>query len=61
MKDLLKCREAFVEMIKGENFEKEPWARQSLKQHWSGKESGFSSHTLQNRWSDFKKGWEAKA
>jgi len=57
--DLLKCRESFVKMIKDENFEQEPWSRQSIKQHWNGKESGFSCHMLQNRWRDYKAGYKA--
>ncbi len=54
-----KAREAFVRMIKEENFYGERWSAWSLKQHWSGKEGGFADEQLQKRWHDFEKGWKA--
>ena len=52
------CREAFVKMIKKEENFFDP-CRQSLKQHWSGKNGGFANNMTQQRWRDFEKGWDA--
>jgi hypothetical protein len=54
-----KCRKAFVEMIKEENFYRHPSDRWSLKQHWSGPQGGFAYEMLQKRWLDYKRGWDA--
>ena len=53
------AREAFVAFIKDEDSDREPWARYSLRQHWSGADEGFHDHQLQRRWKDFKAGFEA--
>lgn len=52
------CREAFVEMIKEENFFADR-CRQSLQQNWAGKAHGFKDEMVQRRWNDFQKGWDA--
>lgn len=54
------CRQAFVAMIRDENFYMEPYSRQSLKQHWSGAPGGFADKQLQRRWRDFEAGWKAR-
>ncbi len=54
------CRAAFVNMIKDENFYREPGCKASLKAHWTGADGGFSDEWLQRRWKDFEAGWAAK-
>lgn len=54
-----RCREAFVALIKKENFERDPHCRWSLKQHWTGAAAGFADEALQRRWHDFSAGWAA--
>ena len=56
--DQTKARQAFVKLIKEENFYSDH-SKQSLKQHWSGAASGFADHLVQNRWQDFWCGWQA--
>ena len=53
------CRAAFVAKIKDENLYREPWARESIKAHWTGAKGGFASERLNNRWEDFRAGWLA--
>ena len=53
----MNCRDAFVIMIKEENFYGD--ISQSLRQHWSGKKGGFADQTIQKRWSDFQRGWNS--
>jgi len=57
--DFKEKRAAFVKCIKEEDADREPWARYSLRQHWSGAAEGFHDHQLQQRWRDFAKGWDA--
>lgn len=51
------AREAFVKMIKEENFYNDD--NQSIRQHWSGKIGGFADRTIQARWRDYESGWKA--
>ncbi len=52
------ARIAFVKMIKDENFYSD-FSKQSLRQHWNGKKSGFHDHLVQRRWQDFLAGWKS--
>lgn len=56
---LLEARAAFVKLIREENADIADFAKQSLKQHWNGAVSGFSDERVQNRWQDFRAGWQA--
>lgn len=58
-KDILEARAAFVTFIKDENADREPFARDSLRQHWAGALNGFHDHQVQTRWKDFLAGWLA--
>jgi len=51
------CRDAFVAMVRDENFYREAWSRWSLKAHWTGAVGGFADEMLQKRWKDFQAGW----
>jgi hypothetical protein len=53
------CRDAFVALIKKENADRDHYSRWSLKQHWSGAHAGFADENLQQRWLDFKAGWNS--
>ena len=53
-----KCREAFVKIIKDENFYVPDWSRESLKAHWRGPEYGFAKESLQREWRRFSEGWQ---
>lgn len=53
------ARSAFVAMIRDENSDREPFARESIRQHWNGAASGFHDHQVQSRWKDFLAGWQA--
>ena len=53
------CREVFVAMIKLENFYGDKFCRQSLRADWTGPKAGFHDRQTQDRWLNFKAGWEA--
>lgn len=53
------CREAFVKLIRDENFYSE-CNQQSLRKHWSGVHAGFADPMVQKRWRDFLAGWNAR-
>jgi hypothetical protein len=57
--DWKECREAFVGMVTLENFLAERHSRLSLKATRAGKQEGFHDRRTQNRWLDFRKGWNA--
>ena len=57
--DWEKCRSAFVLMIKDENFMSN--GKQSLRKSWAWKRQGFANEMVQQRYVDFKKGWDAKS
>lgn len=56
--EILKARNAFVKIIKDENFYSSG-SKWSLKWHWTGAQGGFADEMLQRRWMDFLKGWNA--
>jgi hypothetical protein len=54
-----KARDAFIKIIKQENFELGPDGAYSLRAHWRGSSRGFHDHMLQSRYQDFLRGWNA--
>lgn len=58
---LLAARTAFCAFTREEDSDREKWARDSLRQHWTGAENGFADHNVQVRWKVFLAGWEALA
>lgn len=59
LEDWQVCREIFVAMIKLENFYGDKFCRQSLRADWTGPKAGFHDQQIQDRWLNFKAGWEA--